>query len=175
MVSRFHDAALEVCASCEGTVVERRNDGVLTVLGIPVAHEDDAQRALRAAADLSARVEQLPFGLRARSGVCTGEVVAASRPVDGARVIGEAVTVAEQLARAGAGGEIRLSESTWQVVRHAAHASRLADGSFRLESVDQDAPASTAGSTSRWSGGSRRSGSSATRSRASWRSARRNC
>ena len=62
-------------------------------------------------------------------------------PVDGARVIGEAVAVAEQLARAGAGGEIRLSESTWQVVRHAAHASRLADGGFRLEGVDPDAPA----------------------------------
>jgi DNA-binding SARP family transcriptional activator len=141
VVSRFHDAALAVCEGHEGSVVERRSDAVLAVLGIPVAHEDDAQRALRAAVELGTRVEQLPFGRRARTGVCTGEVVAASGPADAGPVIGEPVAVAERLARSGAGGEIRLSASTWQVVRHAAHASALADGGFLLESVDPDAPA----------------------------------
>ena len=63
-------------ASHDGSVVELRNDAVVAVFGIPVAHEDDAQRALRAAAELRERA--LPFGL-ARSGVCTGEVVAAAR------------------------------------------------------------------------------------------------
>ena len=52
------------------------SDAVLVVFGTPIAHEDDPQRALRAAAELVAQTEQLPFGLRARCGVCTGEVVA---------------------------------------------------------------------------------------------------
>ena len=140
VVERFHDAGRAVFASHGGSVVELRNDAVVAVLGIPVAHEDDAQRALRAAAELRAG-RALPFGLRARSGACTGEVVAASGPPDAAPVIGEAVAVAERLARSAAGGEIRLAESTWQVVRHAARASPLADGGFLLGELDADAPA----------------------------------
>jgi len=141
VVKRFHDAGHAVCASYGGSVVELRNDALLAVLGIPVAHEDDAQRALRAAAELGAAVEQLPFGLLARAGVCTGEVVAATGTPGAAPVVGEAVAVAERLARTAAGGEIRLSDSTWQVVRHAAQASPLGSGGFLLQSVDADAPA----------------------------------
>ena len=56
-------------------------------------------------------------------------------------VIGEAVAVAERLARAAESGEIRLAESTWQVVRHAARASRLDGGALLLSGLDADAPA----------------------------------
>ena len=72
-----------------------------------------------------------------RSGACTGEVVAAGDPP----VIGEAVAVAERLARAAARGEIRLAESTWQVVRHAARAAALEGGGLLLGGLDADAPA----------------------------------
>ena len=60
--------------------MELRNDAVVAVLGIPIAHEDDAQRALRAAAELR---DEVPFGVC--SGACTGEVLAAGDPP----VIGE--------------------------------------------------------------------------------------
>ena len=68
-------------------MAELRGDAVLAVFGIPVAHEDDAQRALRAAVELGRRTGQLPFGFCLRSGVCTGDVVvparkARRRPVD---------------------------------------------------------------------------------------------
>ena len=63
-----------------------------------------------------------------------------SRPAT-RRSIGEALAVAERLARAAAGGEIRLAESTWQVVRHAARASPIAGGGFLLGGLDADAPA----------------------------------
>ncbi len=115
-----------------GSVVELRSDAVVAVLGMPVAHEDDAQRALRAAAELR---DELPFGMR--TGACTGEVVAAASPP----VIGEAVAVAERLARSAERGEIRLAESTWQVVRHAARATPLEGGGLLLGGLDADAPA----------------------------------
>ncbi len=141
VVKRFHDAGRAVCASYDASIIELRNDALLAVLGIPAAHEDDAQRALRAAEDLGTQVEQLPFGLRARAGVCTGEVVAATGRPEDSPVVGEPVAVAERLARSGTGGEIRLCKSTWQMVHHAARASALADGGFLLESIDPDAPA----------------------------------
>jgi DNA-binding SARP family transcriptional activator len=132
VVDRFHATGRAVFDEHGGSVVELRNDAVVAVLGIPVAHEDDAQRALRAAAELR---DEVPFGVR--SGACTGEVLAAGDPP----VIGEAVAVAERLARTAESGEIRLAESTWQVVRHAARASRLDGGSLLLSGLDADAPA----------------------------------
>ena len=122
------------CRTHEGSVVELRSDAILAVFGIPVAHEDDALRAVRAARELTG---PLPFGLRARCGLCTGEVVVASSPP----VIGEAAATAERLARSAAPGEIRLAESTWQSVRHAARAAEHPDGGYVLRAIDPDAPA----------------------------------
>jgi DNA-binding SARP family transcriptional activator len=132
VVERFHATGRAVFASHGGSVVELHSDAVVAVLGVPLAHDDDAQRALRAATELR---DELPFGVR--SGACTGEVVAAGNPP----LIGEALAVAERLARSAAGGEIRLADSTWQVVRHAARASPLAGGGFILRGLDADAPA----------------------------------
>jgi DNA-binding SARP family transcriptional activator len=141
VLERYHEAARAVCARHGGVVAELRGDAVLAVFGIPVAHEDDAQRALRAAAELGTRTDQLPFGLCGRSGVCTGDVVA---PVGGtavAPVIGDAVARAERLARLAACGEIRIAESTWRLVRHAARTSEVPEGGFLLHAIDDDAPA----------------------------------
>ncbi len=57
VVEGYHATARAVCARHGGTMVELRGDAVLAVFGMPVAHEDDAQRALRAAAELGARTE----------------------------------------------------------------------------------------------------------------------
>jgi DNA-binding SARP family transcriptional activator len=136
---RFHDTAAATCARHGGVAAELRGDAVLAVFGSPLAHEDDPQRALRAAGELVGRSEGLPFGMHACCGVCTGEVVA--HPGARAPVIGEAVGAAERLARAALGGEIRMDASTWRLVRHGAQASELAGGGFVLHDVDADAPA----------------------------------
>ena len=71
----------------------------MAVFGIPVATEDDALRAVRAAVELRDAVQDL--GLEARIGVNTGEVVA----VEGdALVIGDAVNVAARLEQSAAPG-----------------------------------------------------------------------
>ena len=62
MLGQLQETARTVCAVHGGIVAELRGDAVLAVFGIPVAHEDDAQRALRAAAELGRRTGQLPFG-----------------------------------------------------------------------------------------------------------------
>jgi len=141
VLERYYETARAVCARHGGIVTELRSDAVLAVFGISVAHEDEAQRALRAAAEIGTRTEHLPSGLCARSGVCTGDVVAPVRGLALAPMIGEVVTRAEQLARSAACGEIRIAESTWRLVRHAAHASELPQGGFLLHDIDDDAPA----------------------------------
>src|SRR3954452_24560769 len=57
-----------------GTVEKFVGDAVMAVFGVPVAHEDDALRAVRAAWEMRTAVPEL--GLAARIGVNTGEVVA---------------------------------------------------------------------------------------------------
>jgi class 3 adenylate cyclase len=87
-----------------GTVEKYAGDSVMAVFGAPVAHEDDAARAIRAAERLHERVAQL--GLQLRIGVNTGEAVASSATAnsDTALVTGDVVNVAarlEQLAEPG--------------------------------------------------------------------------
>ena len=135
-LERFHAVAERTCGRHRGRVVELRGDAVVAVFGIPVAREDDAQRAIAAAAELVAAA-RLPFGLGVRCGTCTGEVLAAG---DG-HVVGEAIAVAERLGRAADCGEVRLADATWRVVGHGVRASGLPDGSWRLRGIDADAPA----------------------------------
>jgi class 3 adenylate cyclase len=80
-----------------GTVEKYAGDSVMAVFGAPVAHEDDAARAIRAAEQLHARVAQL--GLQLRVGINTGEAVAsaATASTDTALVTGDVVNVAARL------------------------------------------------------------------------------
>jgi DNA-binding SARP family transcriptional activator len=124
---RHQEAARAACARHGGGVAELRGDALLMAFGTPVAHEDDALRALRAAAELRGDPEPLALG------VGTGDVVAP--------LIGEAPAAAERLARAAAPGEVRVDAATWRLVRHGAHGRELSDGAYVLTDVDADAPA----------------------------------
>ena len=139
-LERFHDDAVAVCGRHDGVVAEARSDAVLAVFGAPVAHEDAAQRALRAAAELVQGTHALPFGSRARCGVSTGEVVAAAQH-GATAVVGAPVGAAERLGRAAEPDEVRIDDRTWRMVRHAAEAIELADEGLRLERFDPAAPA----------------------------------
>src|SRR3972149_5937005 len=82
-------AASEDPEHTRGTVENFGGDAVLAVFGVPVAHEDHAERALHAALAIRARVRHL-FGerLRLRIGVNTGEGVAGAPRVGGSFVSG---------------------------------------------------------------------------------------
>ena len=130
-------------------------DEVMAVFGVPVVHEDDALRAVRAAVAVRDCVAELDretgVSLEVRIGLNTGEVVTADPSAGHGFVSGDAVAVGKRLEQAAAPGEIVLGESTHRLVEHAVQATPLdpltlkgkADEAiaFRLESVDPDATA----------------------------------
>jgi class 3 adenylate cyclase/tetratricopeptide (TPR) repeat protein len=103
-----------------GTVEKFIGDAVMAVFGIPIAREDDALRAVRAAAEIRDAVAA--HGFEARIGINTGEVVAGGQGETLA--VGDAVNVAARLEQAAAPGEILIGAETRQLVRDAV---RVAD------------------------------------------------
>ena len=104
-----------------GTVEKFIGDAVMSVFGVPVAHEDDPTRALLAAlrmqqrlTDLNRTLEPLHgITLEMRIGVHTGEVLAVTQPrLEGRMVTGDTVNVAARLEQAAAPGQILASERT---------------------------------------------------------------
>ena len=98
-----------------GTVEKFVGDAVMAVFGIPVSHEDDALRAVRAAVEMRAAVAE--HGLEARIGVNTGEVVVGGEGET--LVTGDAVNVAARLEQAAPSGEILVGDGTRLLVRDA--------------------------------------------------------
>jgi class 3 adenylate cyclase/tetratricopeptide (TPR) repeat protein len=100
-----------------GTVEKFVGDAVMAVFGIPVAHEDDALRAVRAASEMREAVAA--HGLEARIGVNTGEVFVGGD--DETLVTGDAVNVAARLEQAASAGEVLIGTETRLLVRDAVH------------------------------------------------------
>lgn len=114
LMNRYYETARATLERHGGTVEKFVGDAVMAVFGIPVASEDDALRAVRAAVELREVVHGLD--LEARIGVNTGEVVAGE---GGTLVTGDAVNVAARLEQAAPAGEILLGDTTFHLVRDA--------------------------------------------------------
>src|SRR5215218_4084113 len=147
----------EAAGAHDGTVVELRAESAMAVFGVPVAHEDDALRAVRAAADLRDAVDALARSLDERGlridlrvGVNTGEVLAAAGADDDTEVSGDPVVVARRLQEHAVPGEIVLGPATLTLVRHAVSAEPMGPvairgrpepvASFRFVRLDEEAP-----------------------------------
>jgi class 3 adenylate cyclase len=104
-----------------GTVEKFVGDAVMAVFGIPVSHEDDALRAVRAAAEMRAAISE--HGLEARIGINTGEVVVGGEGET--LVTGDAVNVAARLEQAAGAGEALIGAETHQLVRDAVRVERV--------------------------------------------------
>ena len=72
-LTRYFDLARETIERYGGTVEKFIGDAVMAVWGTPLAREDDAERAVRAALDLVGDVRALGETMQARAGVLTGE------------------------------------------------------------------------------------------------------
>src|SRR5438067_11103303 len=93
------------CVTTHGGIVEKfAGDAVMAAFGIPVAHEDDAERAVRAGLAILDAVEELE--LQARVGVESGEVVAEDGEATFAT--GEAVNLAARLEQSAEPGQLVL-------------------------------------------------------------------
>jgi len=98
-----------------GTVEKFVGDAVMAVFGIPLSHEDDALRAVRAASEMRTAIAE--HGLDARIGINTGEVVVGG--LSETLVTGDAVNVAARLEQAAGPGETLIGAATRVLVRDA--------------------------------------------------------
>ena len=125
VMTRYFDEMRAVIESHSGTVEKFIGDAIMAVFGVPVLHEDDALRAVRAAAEMLETLERLnvdlerDWGVRiqTRTGVNTGEVVAGSGNQQMAT--GDAVNTAARLEQHAAPGEVLLGEQTYRLARYA--------------------------------------------------------
>jgi class 3 adenylate cyclase/tetratricopeptide (TPR) repeat protein len=119
--TQFFKLVTSVIAAYGGTVEKFAGDGVKAVFGLPRVHEDDAERALRAALEIRRQVPEL--GVECRIGVESGEVV--SEDSDSTLATGRAVTVAARLQEVAEPNEILVGGG----------AQRLASRAVELESA----------------------------------------
>jgi class 3 adenylate cyclase/tetratricopeptide (TPR) repeat protein len=118
-VQQYFDR-VQHCVVTHGGIVEKfAGDAVMAAFGIPQAHEDDAERAIRSALAIMDSVREL--GLEARIGVESGEVVVDS--VESTFATGEAVNVAARLQQGAPANEILIGPA----------AQRLTLGCFEVE------------------------------------------
>jgi class 3 adenylate cyclase/tetratricopeptide (TPR) repeat protein len=114
VLARYFDRMKAIVERHGGTVEKFIGDAVMAVFGVPVAHEDDALRAVRAAAEMREALPEL--GIEARIGVNTGEVVTGTEE---RLATGDAVNVAARLEQAAQPGEILLGAMTVALARDA--------------------------------------------------------
>jgi class 3 adenylate cyclase/predicted ATPase len=120
VIRRFQVTATGVITSCGGYVAKFMGDGLLAYFGYPVAHEDEAENAVRAGLDLVAKVGRLllPSGeaLQVRVGVSTGLVVLERNVVSGSAnevaATGETPNLAARLQELAAPNTVVVSEVT---------------------------------------------------------------
>src|SRR4051812_37678857 len=102
-----------------GTVDKYIGDNVMAIFGAPVAHEDDAERAVRAALAMQEAIVEIDPELQLRVGVNTGDVLAGSVAESGYTVIGDTVNVAARLQAAAEVGSVTVGQRTMRATRDA--------------------------------------------------------
>ncbi len=112
LLTRYFDTSRQIIARYGGTVEKFIGDAVMAVWGAPVATEDDAERAVRAAIDLVAVVPTLDSRLQARAGVLTGEAAVTLGATDQGLVAGDLVNTASRIQSAAEPGTVLVGEAT---------------------------------------------------------------
>jgi class 3 adenylate cyclase len=117
LLGQYFEVCSTVVRRYGGTVEKFIGDAVMAVWGVPVAHEDDAERAVRAALELVGSVADLGERLAlpqlaARAGVVTGEVAANLAATDQGMVAGDAVNTAARVQSTAGPGEVWVDAGT---------------------------------------------------------------
>ena len=120
-VAAFHWSATEAIVHFGGHVAQYLNDGVMAYFGWPQAHDNDAERAIRAGLAILAEVtkfnEKRPQnGLSARVGIDSGSVVVDFSVGKRADVFGPTPNIASRLQAAAPPGTVLVSEAVHHLV-----------------------------------------------------------
>ena len=123
MIGAYHRAVTAVVAGFDGFVAKYMGDGVLIYFGYPRAHEDDAERAVRAGLGLIDSIGRLDAGaakLRVRIGIATGLVVVGDLIGAGSAqeqtVVGETPNLAARLQAIAAPASLVIAAGTRQQI-----------------------------------------------------------
>ncbi len=122
ILGAYHRCVADTVARFDGFVAKYMGDGVLIYFGYPQAHEEDAERAVRAGLALINAVAKLdlPERLQVRLGVASGLVVVGDLIGEGAAqergVVGETPNLAARLQGLAAPGQLIISEATRRLV-----------------------------------------------------------
>jgi class 3 adenylate cyclase/tetratricopeptide (TPR) repeat protein len=130
VLARYWDTMRGAIERHGGLVEKFIGDAVVAVFGLPVVHEDDALRAVRAAEDMRSELDGLNAELDERWGVSiaihvgvnTGEVVAGDMSRGSSFVTADAVNVAARFEQAAGENEILIGSHTYELVRDAVDA-----------------------------------------------------
>jgi class 3 adenylate cyclase len=125
VTGRYFDTMRTAVERHEGTVEKFIGDAVVALFGVPRVREDDAFRAVRAAADMQTSLttlnhelqRDLAITLQMRIGINTGEVIIGERRAGGSPATGDAVNIAARLEQAAGPGEVLIGDSTYRLVR----------------------------------------------------------
>jgi class 3 adenylate cyclase/predicted ATPase len=117
LLSRYFDTCRQLIQRYGGTVEKFIGDAVMAVWGTPVAREDDAERAVRAALELVDAVSALgaevgAADLRARAGVLTGEAAVTLGSNNEGMVAGDLVNTASRIQSAAEPGTVFVGDAT---------------------------------------------------------------
>ena len=119
LLSRYFDLARDVVGRYGGTVEKFIGDAVMAVWGAPVAHEDDAERAVRAGLELVDAVRTLGPTIEARAGVLTGEAAVTLGATNQGMVAGDLVNTASRLQSVASVGTVLVGEATQRAASRA--------------------------------------------------------
>jgi class 3 adenylate cyclase/tetratricopeptide (TPR) repeat protein len=102
-----------------GAIDKLYGDGAMTVFGVPTAHEDDPERAIRASLRVLKRLPSLGLDLEARIGINTGEVVVSiDDAARGDALTGDTVNTASRVQAAAPVGGVVVGELTYGATKH---------------------------------------------------------
>ena len=142
LLGRFYEVTDGIVAGYGGHVIDHAGDGTLALFGAPIAHDNDADRAVRAALDMQAQVAAIidPCGqaLVLHTGIASGEVVAATIATGATpkyAVTGEAVNLAARLCGVASAGQTVIAETTWSRVSSGFDAEPM--GERQVKGIDR--------------------------------------
>ncbi|MGI8478323.1 MAG: adenylate/guanylate cyclase domain-containing protein, partial [Gaiellaceae bacterium] len=132
-MTRYFSQMREIVEFHGGTIEKFVGDAVMAAFGVPIVHDDDAIRAVRAAWEMRAATQllneelerELGFRLQVRTGVNTGEVVAGDAATRQTFVTGDTVNTAARLEQNAPPGEIYLGPETYLLVRETVTAEAI--------------------------------------------------
>jgi class 3 adenylate cyclase/tetratricopeptide (TPR) repeat protein len=131
LLSRYFATATDLIQRHGGTVEKFIGDAVMAVWGTPVAHEDDAERAVRAALELVDAVRVLSPALQARAGVLTGEAAVTLGAQNQGMVAGDLVNTAARLQGVAEPGTVLVGEATMRAASGAIVFEPIGDHSLK--------------------------------------------